>query len=62
MNTKVKDQILFIRNTGLTNMFDLKRVREIAVELDMPELVEFLDEHSKEYGRFILYGDEKDNK
>ncbi len=43
-------------------MFDLKRVREIAVELDMPELVEFLDEHSKEYGRFILYGDEKDNK
>lgn len=57
MNDKVKDQILYIRSTGLTNMFDLKRVRELAVEFEMPELVEFLDEHQKEYGRFILYGD-----
>ena len=57
MSTKVKEQILYIRDTGLTNMFDLKRVREIAMELDMQELVEFLDEHQKEYGRFILYGD-----
>ena len=57
MSTKVKEQILYIRDTGLTNMFDLKRVRKIAMELDMQELVEFLDEHQKEYGRFILYGD-----
>ncbi len=57
MSTKVKEQIIYIRDTGLTNMFDLKRVREIAMELDMQELVEFLDEHQKEYGRFILYGD-----
>ena len=57
MSEKVKEQILYIRSTGLTNMFDLKRVRELAVEFDMPELIEFLDEHQKEYGRFILYGD-----
>ncbi|RKM55425.1 DUF5049 domain-containing protein [Butyrivibrio sp. CB08] len=57
MSEKVREQILYIRSTGLTNMFDLKRVRELAVEFDMPELIEFLDEHQKEYGRFILYGD-----
>ncbi|MBE5825278.1 MAG: DUF5049 domain-containing protein [Butyrivibrio sp.] len=57
MSEKVKEQILYIRSTGLTNMFDLKRVRELAVEYEMPELVEFLDEHQKEYGRFILYGE-----
>lgn len=57
MSEKVKEQILYIRSTGLTNMFDLKRIRELAVEFDMPELIEFLDEHQKEYGRFILYGD-----
>ncbi len=57
MSEKVKEQILYIRSTGLTNMFDLKRVRELAVEFEMPELVEFLDEHQKEYGRFILYGE-----
>lgn len=58
MNEKVKDQILAIRDTGLTNMFDTNMVQRLAYERDFYELVVFLEEHKKEYVNFILYGDE----
>ena len=54
---KVVDQILFIRETGLTNMFDIRRVKMIAAELEMTELVKFLDKHKDEYANFILKGE-----
>jgi len=49
-------QILEIRNTGRTNMFDADRVREIAEEFGYEELIEVLDTDRQGYGEFILYG------
>ena len=58
MDSKVKEQILAIRDTGLTNMFDLTAVQRIAYSMDFFELVCFLEEHPREYVRFILTGEE----
>ena len=57
MTKEVREQILMVRDTGLTNMFDTRNVLEIAEALDLEELVEWLPEHKKEYSSFILYGD-----
>ena len=57
MPDKVREQILAIRDTGLTNMFDVPMVQRLAFERDMYELVVWLDEHKKEYVRFIMYGE-----
>lgn len=57
MDRKVREQILAIRDTGLTNMFDVSTVQRLAFERDYYELVCFLEDHRKEYARFILYGD-----
>lgn len=58
MDDKIKKQILYIRDTGLTNMFDVSTVQRIAYENDFYELVNFIEENKKEYVHFILYGDE----
>ena len=39
MDEKVKEQILAIRDTGLTNMFDVNTVQHLAYERDFYELV-----------------------
>ena len=57
MTERVKEQILEIRATGLTNMFDLPVVQRLAFERDYFELVIYLEEHPEEYVRFILYGE-----
>lgn len=59
MTDKIKEQILFIRDTALTNMFDLGMVKALAKEFDMPELIEYIDKDSKDYVHFILTGEEK---
>ena len=59
MTERIKDQILFIRETGITNMFDLGMVKVLAKEFDMPELVEFIENNSKAYTHFILTGEVK---
>lgn len=59
MTEQIKEQILFIRDTGLTNMFDLGMVKALAKEFDMPELVQFIDSDSKAYTNFILTGETK---
>ena len=62
MTTVIRDQILDIRDTGLTNMFDVTRVQEIAVRMGFKELAQFIadgrDDHRyiSEYVRFILNG------
>lgn len=58
MTPVIKDQILAVRDTGLTNMFDVTAVQRIAYEMDMYELVTWIDDHKKEYSRFILTGEE----
>lgn len=58
MEDKVKEQILAVRDTGLTNMFDTNTVQRIAHEMAFFELVLFLEEHKNKYVRFILTGKE----
>ena len=57
MDEKVKEQILAIRDTGLTNMFDLPVVQRLAYERDFYDLVVYLEEHPKEYVHFIMTGE-----
>lgn len=57
IDEKVKEQILAIRDTGLTNMFDVNMVQRLAYERDFYELVLFLEDHRKEYVNFILTGE-----
>nr|DAX71934.1 MAG TPA: protein of unknown function (DUF5049) [Caudoviricetes sp.] len=56
MNDKIKEQILVIRNIGITNMFDVTAVQRIAFEMDFYELVDFLETDRKAYVDFIIYG------
>ena len=58
MDEKIKEQILAIRDTGRTNMFDVNMVQRLAFERDFYELVCWLEDHKKEYLRFIMYGEE----
>jgi hypothetical protein len=57
MNETVKKQILTIRDTGLTNMFDTNAVQCIANDMGFYELVVFIEEHRKEYAQFIINGE-----
>lgn len=57
MIEKVKEQILAIRDTGLTNMFDIPMVQRLAYERDFFELVTYLEDHRKEYVHFIMTGE-----
>ena len=58
MTETIREQILAIRDTGLTNMFDVRTVQRLAFDRDFYELVCYLEEHRKEYVRFIIFGDE----
>ena len=58
MTDKVRKQILAIRETGLTNMFDVAAVQRIANDMGFYEMVLFLEENRKEYAHFILTGEE----
>lgn len=57
MTETIREQILAIRDTGLTNMFDLPVVQRLAYERDFFELVTFLEDHRSEYVQFILTGE-----
>jgi len=59
---KIKEQILSIRASGVTNMFDLPRVQHEAYVRGFYELVLYLEEHKAAYSRFILTGEAKDSK
>lgn len=58
MTDKIKEQIIAIRDTGLTNMFDVNAVQRIAGEMEFYELVIFLEEEKAKYVKFILSGEE----
>ena len=57
MTETIKEQILAIRDTGLTNMFDVNAVQRLAYERDFYELAVYLEENRKEYVYFILTGE-----
>lgn len=57
MTEIIKEQILIIRETGLTNMFDVPMVQRLAYERDFFDLVVYIEEHPKEYAHFIMTGE-----
>lgn len=57
MTEKIKEQVLAVRDTGLTNMFDVNTVQRIANDMDFFELVVYLEEHRRKYAHFILTGE-----
>ena len=59
MTDKVREQILAVRATGRTNMFDTNAVQVIADEMHFYELVVFIEEHKDKYARFILTGEQQ---
>ena len=59
MDKRIKEQILAIRDTGETNMFDVPKVQEIALREGYDELLAFLADNTDAYARFILTGEEE---
>ena len=59
MTSKVREQILKVRDTGAVNMFDINGVQTIAYKLDLFELVNFLAEKKNHgaYAHFIITGE-----
>ena len=57
MTEKIKKQILAIRDTGKTNMFDIRYVQYLANEMGFYELVIFLEEEPAKYVKFIFTGE-----
>ena len=57
MTDTIREQILAIRGTGLTNMFDIPMVQRLAYERGYFELVCYLEEHRREYAHFIMTGE-----
>ena len=62
MEPIVIQQILKVRDTGETNMFDVNMVAQIAMREGFYELADYLLDHKKEYGRFILTGETKEDE
>jgi hypothetical protein len=62
VNPVVKEQILAVRNSGETNMFDVKAVFSIAVREGYDELADFIFMDTAAYNRFILTGEADERK
>ena len=61
MNDTIKNQILAIRASGLTNMFDTVCVQQLAFQNGYFELVDFIENSRKAYAQFILTGEIEDD-
>ena len=59
MTDKVFRQLMDIRDSGLTNMFDTNMVQRLAYDRDYFELVTYIEDHKKEYAHFIMTGTEE---
>ena len=55
---KIKEQIIAIRDSGETNMFDKRMVQKIANREEYHELVLLIEENRLAYLNFILNGEE----
>ena len=58
MTEQIKNQILAIRKIGICNMFDIRAVFELAVQMDYNELADFIFTNTKAYSHFILTGED----
>lgn len=62
MKNKIINQINAIRETGVTNMFDVQRVSELCDVLGFDELQDFIAKDAHSYCHFILTGNWKFGK
>nr|DAH98321.1 MAG TPA: protein of unknown function (DUF5049) [Caudoviricetes sp.] len=53
----IKSELLAVRDTGATNMFDLRRVKEIADELEFENLSEYITKNPNGYTNAIFTGE-----
>ena len=58
MDEKIKEQIIIIRDSGVTNMFDIPKVEREAFGHGFYELVMYIKNQKADYTHFILYGEE----
>ena len=56
MNEKIREQLMLVRSSGRTNMFDTNAVQRIAFENGFYELVNFIEEDKAAYVHFIMTG------
>ena len=56
LKEKIIEGIEFVRDTGLTNMFDVNMVQRIAFNNEYYDLVMFIQDHKKEYVELIMSG------
>ena len=54
---KIREQVLSIRDTGKTNMFDTNMVQRLAFEQNYFELVNYIEEDKAGYPNLILTGE-----
>lgn len=59
MTDKVREQILKVRETGLTNMLDTHMVQRLGLDRHYYDMVIFIEENRTEYVNFIMHGDDK---
>lgn len=58
MTEQIKNQILKVRDSGLTSMFNTGAVQWIAAQMGLPELAAYLaGNDAGEYVHFILTGE-----
>ena len=61
MEKIVKEQILAIRDSGLTNMLDFKTVQYLAFDRGYYELVLYIEDNRSKYFSFIINGEEENS-
>jgi hypothetical protein len=55
--SKIKEQIIAIRDEGKTNMLDTRAVQRLAFDQEFYELVCFIESDRKAYAHFIFTGE-----
>ena len=58
MTDLIKGQILLVRETGLTDMTNVRRVKQIGAEHGYKEMLSYIENNLDGYINFIAYGDE----
>ena len=57
MTGKIREQIMAIRDSGETNMLDVRSVQWIANRNQFYDLVVYLEDNREEYWHFIMTGE-----
>ena len=60
MDNIIKEQVIKVRDTSLTNIFDLRNVKFIAQNLNLNELAAYISntDNEKDYISFIINGND----